>query len=156
MSYKILRAGVLLLLGGYFVIGLLLFVAVPYSNEVYPFFSWTLFRNVPQRTDSTVTVRFISADGKTFDPPILLDDSAGLIDIHKAATNDAKLAALRSAFLSSDTQGTRDARMQFEQTFTARRVTYEIVRLTYDTIEHWRTGKYLKLETLARFTSGDY
>lgn len=156
MSYGAYRYVVLGLLAAYFMIGAALFVFSPALNEVYPFFSWTLFREVPQRDSIRYVVRVTAVNGVQLAQPVFLDQSEGIVKGGVGATNDSRISQLRSAVLEDDTDAIRTAREQLEETFLPRDVAYELVEIHFDPIDFWKTGAYSDMQPYRAFTSGTY
>ena len=75
-DYRRVRLLVLLLLGLYFIAGL---TTKPVTGrEIFPFFPWFLFSEVPETKD-IYDVRIYEYNGDSFDPPLYYSEAKNLV-----------------------------------------------------------------------------
>lgn len=118
--------------------------------ELFPFFTWSLSSRV-HKIRSEYIVEITNIDGEPIEPPRDMLDAQNLLgyDQNRAITHKAarKLGRARG--------GTPSLRRAFESRFMGRHtVSYRIVRVDYEPIERWRTGRVVARRILGEYRSG--
>ena len=159
MSYRAAKISVLLFLAVYFCTGMLarfFSKGVKGVEDVYPFFSWFLFVEVPHRIQSEYGIRFLEIGGKTLDPPLFFEKAVG------AAYNPTRRPAeeyhhliqlLGGAVKRKDAQETARLRAEIEKEILDHSAVYEISEIIFNPVERWRNGSVMEIKPLAEFTS---
>lgn len=147
MSYAVEKKLVLGFLAFYFVAGV-------YAVDQYPFFNWALFTKIPnEQTDFTIEVR--SFDGTKYDPPLAFSETRFIFDaIGQSPTQYTQPISELGQALDRD-DGTRIAerRAYIERVFDGKEFSYDVLKITYDPVELWRTGAYRSREVIASYDS---
>ena len=117
------------------------------SEELFPFFTWSLFSWVPD-TRNLYVVEVIRLDGQTFQPPRDMRDIPVFAD-------KTTLASKATQSLGR-TRGQDEAlRQTFETRYLKNReVVYRLVRESYNPLDRWRNGSVDERRILGEFESG--
>lgn len=145
-----------------FIIGFLIFYFVAgLSTEVFldgrekdflPFFSWFLFSYTPPEHSSTqYTVRILEYDGKTFDPPVFLNEAYGIVDQPNSPKLRELLRKLGASTLMGSKRESQQLRMLLEQIYLPSSIRYEVVLVTYNPLRRFETGKVESVKKLGEF-----
>jgi hypothetical protein len=151
VTYSLTARAILGFLCLYFVLGGVAFLTTP-DHEAYPFFSWALFRSVPQRTDWSATLRVTSADGTELSRPLPLAEASEYFDASKVDNYNFWLRQFVVGIELKDSGIETEARRRIEAGFTAP-VTYELVKLTIDTVNYWKTGRVAGESVVGTFST---
>lgn len=154
-KYKQLQKFIIGFLVFYFIAGLSTEVFLDGREKDYlPFFSWFLFSHTPPESSSTqFAVRILEFEGKTFDPPVFLNEAYGIID----QPNSPKLRELTRKLGASALMGSAREREQLiillERIYLpSGPMRYELVLVTYDPIRRFATGELENVKKLGEFT----
>jgi hypothetical protein len=127
---------------------------VPGVDEIFPFFSWSLFSGVPNRVDD-YTILIDEQDGRTLDPPVELLRAPASIAMGNRSIARKVIQNLGSAQESGDTaEAARLARV-LESEYLRGRVRYRLVFERYEPLVKWKTGADEERRVVARFDPGD-
>lgn len=130
------------------------FIAGMYVVDRYPFFNWGLFTKIPnEQQDFSIELR--AHDGRVFEPALSFSESKFLFDaIGQSPTEYTQtISELGAAIDRSDETTVAARRAVLEKIFRGKPFSYDVVKITYDPVELWRTGTYKKKETIASFDS---
>lgn len=122
------------------------------GTDIVPFSAWALFVFVPNQP-SVYTIAFHSLDGENLDPPVSLE--SGEIADPGSITSYYLINHFGRALASGDTAAARGYRTLIEANVlpAKRAVGWELVNLTYDPLERWKTGT-IEARSVARFHAG--
>ncbi len=151
MSYITTKRCIALFLAAYFAIGVAARLTSSGTEDVYPFFSWFLFAEVPSRFQSSFVIMIREIDGQKQEPPAPLSQFPQLY----GGGGPGELFALVQAFGRSvqghDTNAPR-IRREIETRF-GRPVAYDLVAQRYDALKKWRTNE-AEEKVVASFKTG--
>ena len=151
MSYRSTKIFVALFLAVYFLAGL--YTSNLPNREAYPFFSWNLFSKVPQANVREFALRIVEYKGQRFDPPIFLNEAKGMYSRARLHKYWGPINSLGRNIKSNNKEEIERFRRRVENIFYSHPVTYEIVRIRYNSVERWKTGRLQQVETIAVFTT---
>jgi hypothetical protein len=143
-AYRILRGWVALFLAGYFALGLAT-VLLP-QQEVFPVYSWFLFPLVPGQ-QTRYALRLEEAQGL-----LLYQDAEGFVANPHSVTVDELVQRLGLAVELGRTDEQQRIRQVLEKNHLPSPCRYELVRITFDSLVRWRTGRY-EVKPLAQYLS---
>ncbi len=148
---------VLLFLLSYFLIGVSARLTMRYEEQFYLIYSWYLYSKVPPPLQNEFSVLIYKIADERFSPPLFIDDTKGLvfsrmIDYGHTIVHDVE--ALGKAVSSGQKMNVGRARESLEKNFLHLPVVYEVVRISFNPIDRWKTGNLLQINSLAIFTSG--
>ena len=119
------------------------------EQEVYPFFSWFLFPSVPYiQTEFVILIH--EFNGKTIEPPRFSTEIKGVLSFHGAGYYKIT-QELGRGILNENEDKIENLREQFEKLFLSHPVLYEVVQITFDPIERWKTEKILHKKSISMF-----
>ena len=137
----------------YFLAGAAVYRRTP-TDEIYPFFSWSLFRDVPQRTKLIETIQITGVGGKKLEKPLLYKDARTLLEIANGDNTNYLFSELARTYKLHDAEGMRAARKRIEKGMPPK-TTYDLLEMDVDTIAYWKSGSVIQTRTLHSFTSGE-
>lgn len=141
-----------LLLAAVLGVGLLLGMYFP-NQDVYPFSSWSLYHVAPgTRVEFMVLVHPYEA--QKFDPPISLEDAnaRGFLKEYNSPTAYWKgIQRLGAGLERNQQQEVAKERIRLEDNFRSKDVEYEILKISYDPLEYWKTKKFKIIKRMGRF-----
>ena len=124
----------------------------PLQPEWFPFFSWSLFSNIPNDIED-YGARVLALDGETLDPPLMFEQLEPRLRGSRSQVVHRGLQELGAAWESGDVATVESLTGQLERgLFRDRAVTWELLHrhyLYYDLVVH---GRLLDERPLARFT----
>ncbi len=150
MSPGTLKYATVLMLIGYALTGL--WTRRLPEGERYPFFSWFLFNRIPQISETAYNIRILEAGGTPLQPPVTFKDAApffSTVDNSPAAYYQL-IQELGQALAAHDTLEGHRVQKVLDQHFTAP-VLYEVLKVTYNPIEYWRSAQWQEAVRLAVF-----
>lgn len=119
-------------------------------REVFPFFSWYLFVDVPgDRTD--FGLRIHESGEQSFDPPVYFEDAEGVVSQPHSIAAHVVVLRLGKAIEAQDDATVEELRGLLEKRYLPERVRYGIVKRRFDPLERWKTGA-LTATPVALFT----
>ncbi|MCX6819765.1 MAG: hypothetical protein NT019_00525 [Candidatus Adlerbacteria bacterium] len=141
-------------LGLYFLAGLSTFFlfSSAHDKSFPPFFHWFLFALVPNEHFSTqYTVQLTAYRGKTFTPPELFGEANDIIP--EATANRARdgIRHLGKALVAGDTARADVVRAELEAAYFPKDLSWQVVKITYDPIERFKTGTLEKVDVLGTY-----
>jgi hypothetical protein len=122
------------------------------GHETFPFYSWFLFAKVPNGNDQ-FTIRLLSAQGKTFTPPLKFLNAKGYVEDRKSIIAHRVIENLGKALQAKDDEKIAIHRELLESNYLKADTVYEVVAESYHPVERLHTGK-TKTETIAIFQTG--
>lgn len=152
MTYKNLKFSVVSFLILYFVIGITAHATRRGTEDVYPFFSWFLFVEVPPRIQSGFDIRVISIEAKALDAPQSLSGTdpvfiqSGLTD--KALRDISN--GLGQAIMSKNEASLTMYKNLFESKL-ARSISYEVSAVEFNPIDRVLSKKVSARNVLGEF-----
>ncbi len=121
------------------------------STDIVPFSSWALFVFVPNQP-AVFTLQIDSLDGRALNPPERFED--GTFANSHDITAYYVINHFGMAWEKGDAEEIRKFRLLLEKNvLPAKRVDWELVKITYDPLERWKTGAVSR-SFVARFSSG--
>ena len=125
----------------YLVGGILTFdLAKKKSNEVFPLFSWFLFADVPQKNHVRYTLRILRADDRDLVPALFFSEATAFANPKSVSANKLIDEIGRSIVRQEEGEVQR-LRQTLEENQIHRIQRYELLKLTYDPVERYQTGK---------------
>lgn len=131
----------------YFLIGMV--TGFLRGKEIFPFFSWSLFSNIPNKTNE-YTIIVDVYNGMIVSPPQLFQEAKEIIRQFDSR-NISPPASIIAYYLMQDfgkayergeIQKAEKLRRLFEANYIKAPARYRLVRLIYNPVERWKTGKY--------------
>jgi hypothetical protein len=123
----------------YFVVGLAS-LATP-RQEIFPIYSWFLFATVPNQ-DEKYDVRIYSVGHYKMETPVFYNDGAANIVLDPHSITAYKIIQkMGEAYTRDQMKEFRRYRKLFEKNALWSNTDYEIVKVSYDPIQRWETGK---------------
>ncbi len=148
-SYRRIWGAILLGLIAYGIAGILTFdLAKKKSNEIFPVFSWFLFAEIPQKTHVRYTIRIHRVDDRDLVPPILFAAAEGYANPKSVSANKL-IDEIGRANERQEEAEVQQMRRTLEENQIHRVQRYELLKMTYDPVERYQTGK--KWEESIRF-----
>ncbi len=152
-SYRRIWRAILLGLVAYGIGGFLTFdIAKKKSNELFPVFSWFLFAEVPQKIHVRYTIRIHRVDGRDLAPPILFAAAEAYANPKSVSANKL-IDEIGRANERQEEGEVQRMRGTLEENQINRVQRYELMKLTYDPVERYQTGKVLE-ESIRFFEKG--
>ncbi|MEX2090534.1 MAG: hypothetical protein WD989_00140 [Candidatus Paceibacterota bacterium] len=153
MSYRFLKYFFAIILLVYFVGGLASRNSA--KGELYPFFSWFLFDQVPNEKQN-FTMRIISHGGQRHEPPLEFSQATDIFrTINQSATQYFYVIQdLGYGILNGNDRQIENARERLEKIFLGMPATYEILQVRYDPVQYWRTKEFKELKIIGVYESG--
>ncbi|MES2307254.1 MAG: hypothetical protein V4507_00185 [Verrucomicrobiota bacterium] len=137
----------------YLIAGILTFdIQKKKSNEKFPIFSWFLFADVPQKHHVRYTIKIYRADNVDLPQPLMFSEAA-LYSNPKSVSANKLIQDMGRAIEFHDDQWLQQAREVFEQNQIIRVQRYELIKLTYDPVERYQTGK-MESDSIRFFEKG--
>lgn len=147
-----------ILLGGllsYMIAGFLTFnISQKKSNEIFPIFSWFLFAEVPQKNHVRYTLRIYQADDRVLPQPLLFSESEAFTNPKSVSANKL-IQDLGKAVVSQKSSEITRIRQLLEENQIHRIQRYELIKMTYDPVERFKTGK-MDVESICFFERGKF
>lgn len=153
-KYKQLQKFIIGFLVFYFIAGLSTeFFLDGREKDYLPFFSWFLFSHTPDEKSTQYTIRIIEFDGKTFNPPVFLNQAYGIVDQPNSPKLRELIRKLSASTLSGSTRESEQLRMLLEQIYLPEGpIRYELVMVTYNPIRRFEMGELESVRQLGEFT----
>lgn len=123
------------------------------GHEIYPFFSWFLFANIPNPSEETFTVTIHSIGDEIYDPPLAFSESRPWFEKIRQSPTEYTYAMRefgRSVY-AGRMQLAKEHRASFEEMFVGASARYELFVVSYDPILHWKEGRYASSTSLGIF-----
>ena len=155
MSYGVLKKFIIIFLIVYFSAGMLARHLSKGPEDVYPFFSWFLFHRVPPRTQTGFSIRVHELDGRRFEPPIFFEEVGDMYDKDSRSAREYQhlVRILGRSVKQNKTDEVERLREKLERNFLSHPATYEIVEVTYNPVDRWRTGRLIDVKSIDIFMS---
>lgn len=153
MSYTTLRHLMLSFLALYALIGLV--TKHKLEKDTYPFFSWSLFSDVPN-TIVEYTIAVTEKDGLPISPHMLFkkeNTTQIFTKKHSALYYFDTIQRLGAAIVENNGETIAKERKLLEEDLLPE-TSYGVVRIRYNPLDYFRDGKLEYLESLAKFTKG--
>lgn len=128
---------------------------VRHGGELYPFFSWYLFAAIPNPDPYAYDIQILSFDNVVYDPPLPFSKTRPLfVAIRQSPTEySALIYEFGRALSHNDTAVISRERARVEQMFGGKPAVYEMLRVEYDPLNHWRDEGYASSSSLGVFES---
>lgn len=149
MTYRSTLQYALIFLALYALIGMAGHATRTGTEDVYPFFSWSLFARVPERIQNDFEIVVLTVRGKELTAPTEAREIPGLVD----AGVNYQIYTQRVRELGRALGGEYDVpreRGAFESMLTMP-VVYEVRAIQYNPIDRFLTGKTVSSSTLGTF-----
>jgi len=135
----------------YFLAGVAVYKRTP-TDEIYPFFSWSLFRDVPQRTKRIYTLQITAIGGKKLEEPVFYKDAPGLFTAARVDNANYLFNELARTYFLHDEAGMSEARRRIEYGLPGG-TEYNLIEADIDTVAFWKSGGAIRTQVLTSFTS---
>jgi hypothetical protein len=126
-------------------------------TERFPFFSWTLFSDVPDPKSTDYSVRLLERDGTVLTPPLYYAD-AKLVDQGQLVQANRQMKGLGRAIEreGADSPGSVYRAAVFEDQFLGKYQSgrFEVVKRTFDIRDRFDCHCFSNEEVLGEFTFG--
>ena len=149
--YRLLVGGIRWFLIIYFVGGLL--GALTPKHEIFPVSSWFLFPVTPN-PDTKFALRLYRVEGKTLEPPRFYEEADGFVADPQSIIVYEVTQELGKAERRRDAPAIAEMRHNIETNYIRPPCRYELVAVTYDPVERWKTGK-VQTETIKIYSKGE-
>lgn len=124
------------------------------TKQIFPFFSWNLFGDIPnKRIEHTVIVDLYN--GTIVSPPQLFQEAKEIVWESDSITARRLIQDFAMAYQWGDIKEADRLRKIFEANFIKAPARYRLVRLIYDPLVRWKTGKYERID-IQEFTVGGH
>lgn len=147
------------LIGAVFLVfygGVLLWHGPTRSPEAFPFFSWSLFSDVPAAQQTDYSIRFTSVDGVELDQPLFLEESKEFLPTANAPQAYQVAQQLGRAVDRDQILRSASSKELLDSQWldSLREADYEIVRRRFDILERYRCDCYLEVTVLQQASLG--
>lgn len=124
------------------------------SHEIFPFASWLLFSVVPDHvTDYDLVLRGSFREPQ--EPPRSFNRASNLVKgVHSVASYQL-IQQLGEAVEARNSFQAESVRRQIEEQFYTSGVRYDLIRVTFQPVERWKTGRVLSSHLVESFVSGE-
>ncbi|MCH7883371.1 hypothetical protein IIA95_03070 [Patescibacteria group bacterium] len=155
MSYNTLKVFLISIFLFYFFGGV--FTSNKLNGEVYPFYHWFVFRDVPSKIQAGYAIRILEYEGKPLNPPIFLKNAYGLyVNTNMASPQYSYIVrVLGENIVRKQQEEIKRHREILERSFLSQSVTYEVVKIEFDTLDRWGTEEWIKMERIIIFNTRD-
>ncbi len=157
MTYEIAKRILLAFLALYALMGISAHIMSAKSNsteDLYPFFSWFLFVNVPSRAQADFEIEIVEVDNQAISPPASLENLPDVFMENNLSDRELRdlIEKLGRAVENKNTGVIILTRQKLEMHFR-KKVSYNMLKLHFNPIDRLRTGKIDKKTVLASFVS---
>lgn len=149
-----LKLGIALALAGYAVVAVAGNLLAP-RGEYFPFFSWSLFSNVPTER-STFELYILRIDDTAFDEPtnfFALPEHFEAAQRRSSTVSKATKGLGRALVWAPDDVAAKRAVFEEQLVREHAQVEYAIARVAYRPLDRWRTGAFERFEVVGRFVA---
>lgn len=127
----------------YFLFGML--TALLGAKEIFPFFSWSLFSFIPNENREYAIIVY-EYDGIIVSPPQLFQqlfqEAKGIIRQSDSIIAHNLIQDFGNAYEGNEIRKAEKIRKLFNANFIKTPAQYSLIRIIYNPIERWKTGKY--------------
>lgn len=123
-------------------------------GELFPFASWLLFSLVPYHTNE-YDLRLEAPPGRPDAAPVSFSEAENFVRNPHSIVTFQLIQQLGRAVQARRDGEARRLRTQIEAFLPSPKVRYDLVMLTYDPVQRWKTGQILAMQRLAAFVSGE-
>ena len=149
--YRLLVRSICWFLVIYFVGGLL--GALTPKHEIFPVSSWFLFPVTPN-PDTKFALRLYRVEGKTLEPPRFYEEADGIVSDPRSIDVYEAVQMLGKAERRGDLPVIARIRRIIDSNSVMPPCRYELVTVTYDPVERWKTGE-VQIETIEMYSEGE-
>lgn len=137
-------------------LGVLLWHGPSRSPEVFPFFSWSLFSEVPDAVEVDYSVRFISVNGVTLDEPVFFEESKAFLRTASAPQAYQVIQQLGRAHDKNQDRRAAESQDLLDSQWLASLTSadYEVVRREFDILERLECDCYSNVVVLSEASLG--
>jgi len=152
VSYKARKRVALSFLGVYFLFALFLH-GTPYQ-DLYPFFSWSLFSTIPNPKEE-YTIEISQFGANVYDPPLTFSETKFIFDeINQSPTEyTPRIRNLGRAIESYDIQKAERLEREMSALFSGKEFAYTLLKINLHPLQLWETGRYEIIEVVGAFSS---
>jgi predicted DCC family thiol-disulfide oxidoreductase YuxK len=111
-------------------------------KEIFPFFSWSLFSRVPNKTTSEYAVIVSTYNGMTVFPPRLFQEAKEIIHESESIIARRLIQDFGKAYQNMEIREADELRKLFEANFIKSPAKYRLIRMIHNPVERWKTGRY--------------
>lgn len=125
------------------------------DKEIFPFFSWNMFNKVPPYVSEAYDILIHKAGTETFSPPKSASEVKNIYRPNAGGTALYRsiIGKLALSLKDNNVEEASRRRAMLESKFLLHPVEYEVVHIRFNTIERFKTGRILEMQSLGRFTS---
>lgn len=144
----------LAVMAGY--LGMLAIDVAGHRDEALPFFTWSLFSQVPDREQVHYSLRLVDVDGTRLDPPRYFDEASDLVAAAQLSEANELVQAVGLRLDAGEDAEAEELLVLFESRFLNEfdEATYEVVRRRYDVVDRLTCDCDIDATVLGTFTLG--
>jgi len=122
------------------------------TKEVFPLYSWSLFRRVPN-TVGDYALRVLRVGGEKMQSPPYFEDSGYWFDKDNSSLGYFNIQRLGIAISKGDRDRVARIRGLLERRYFADvgGVRYEVIRRLFDPVNRWKYGRFKSVQRVAIF-----
>lgn len=109
------------------------------GNEIYPFYSWSMFSKVPSQQNNYV-VFIHEVGGKPITPAKEFQEAIGIVNSPQSVVAHQVIQKLGLAYRKGDHQAQMEIRSLFEKNYLSIGTRYELACMNYDPLTRWKSG----------------
>ena len=132
------RKFILIVIFSYFIAGISIGFLNVKDEEVFPFFSWSLFSRIPNR-GYQYSVQITEYNGQII-KPVLFQKASSIVNKSHSSEPDRIIQNMGKNF-DKNTQEFEKMKNLLEGNYLGNTTKYNLVLLTYDPLQKWKTGK---------------
>ncbi len=136
----------------YFFAGSISQKMIPGVDEIFPFFAWSLFSQVPN-VDRRYEVLITGQGGREIEPPMAYLKADSALVTGNEHIGRKLIQQLGGALERGEASEALRLRRLLERNYLAKRVRYEVVVEDYQPLEKWRTGRPVNVRSMGVFES---
>ena len=123
------------------------------GQEIFPFFSWFLFDKVPNIKHKYM-VRITNYKNEELKHPKFFSDAGGIVKDPHSVVADSLIGYFATSYIKKQDEVEGDKlRLLFEKNFLETDTDYELVRIKYNPLVRWKTGKIIEVKKLETFST---
>jgi hypothetical protein len=116
------------------------YAAIPLpGNELFPFYSWSMFAKVPSERNS-FAVFIHEVGGQPVTPAKEFQEAGGMVNSPKSVVAHQVIQKLGLAYAVGGRAELADAKSRFEKNYLSIGTRYALVRMNYDPLTRWKNG----------------
>jgi hypothetical protein len=109
------------------------------GNELFPFYSWSMFSKVPSEQNAYVVV-IHEVGGKPLSPAKEFQEASGLVNSPQSVVAHQVIQKLGLAYRKGNAKEQTEVRKLFEKNYLSIGTRYELASMNYDPLTRWKSG----------------